>query len=92
MYSLQGIPTDTPLFATLNPPVPIDPSGILDKHAFEHSLFDECAIATRAQLPSIKGRSDTWHCGAWIGMGVHENGVASAVRVARQLRVSSTWE
>ena len=92
LNSLQGIANDTPLFATLNPQIPIDDSRILDEHRFDHPQFDSNAIAAQAQLPSIQGRSCTWYCGAWTGMGFHEDGLASAVRVARQLGVSPPWE
>ena len=91
MNSLQGIPDEAPLFATLNPPGRIDESRILDDHFFDHPQFDARAIAAQAQLPSIQGRADTWHCGAWTGMGFHEDGLASAVRVAGEFGVSPPW-
>ena len=91
MNSLQGIPNDTPLFATLNPPGPVDESRILDEHCFDHPQFDARAIAAQARLPAIQGRADTWYCGAWTGMGFHEDGLASAVRVAERLGVSPPW-
>ena len=91
MNSLQGIPNDTPLFATLNPPGPVDESRILDEHRFDHPQFDARAIAAQARLPAIQGRADTWYCGAWTGMGFHEDGLASAVRVAERLGVSPPW-
>ena len=92
MNSLQGIPNETPLFATLNPPRRVDDSRILDEHWFDHPQFDARAIAAQAQLPAIQGRADTWYCGAWTGMGFHEDGLASAVRVANCLGVSQPWE
>ena len=92
MNSLQGIADETPLFATLNPPGRIDESRILDDHFFDHPQFDARAIAAQAQLPSIQGRADTWYCGAWTGMGFHEDGLASAVRVAGEFGVLPPWE
>ena len=91
MNSLQGIPDATPLFATLNPPMPVDESLILDEHTFDHPQFDSDAFAAQAQLPSIQGRADTWYCGAWTGMGFHEDGLASAIRIAGLLGVSPPW-
>ncbi len=91
MNSLQGIPHDTPLFATLNPSMPIDESRILDEHQFEHPQYDFGTIAAQAALPSIQGRENTWYCGAWTGMGFHEDGLASAIRVARSLGVPPPW-
>ena len=91
MNSLQGIPDEAPLFATLNPPGRIDESRILDEHFFDHPQFDARAIAAQAKLPAIQGRADTWYCGAWTGMGFHEDGLASAVRVAGEFGVSPPW-
>ena len=91
MNSLQGIPADTPLFATLNPSLPVDESRILDEHAFDHPQYDFGTIAAQAALPSIQGRADIWYCGAWTGNGFHEDGLASAVRVAESLGVAPPW-
>ncbi len=91
MNSLQGIPRETPLFATLNPSIRIDETCILDEYQFDHPQFDFAAIAAQAALPSIQGRLDTWYCGAWTGNGFHEDGLASAVRVAESFGVSPPW-
>ena len=91
MNSLQGIRRDTPLFATLNPPKPIDDATILDEHAFDHPQYDFDAMAAQAALPSIQGVTGTWYCGAWTGTGFHEDGLASAVAVARRLGVQPPW-
>ena len=91
LNSLQGIPRDTPLFATLNPSMPIDESRILDEHAFDHPQYDFGTVAAQAALPSIQGLADTWYCGAWTGTGFHEDGLASAIAVARRLGVLPPW-
>ena len=92
MNSLQDIPEDAPVFATLNPSTRIDEARILDEHDFEHPQYDAAAFAAQAELPSIQGRENTWHCGAWTGMGFHEDGLASAVQVARRLGAPPPWE
>ena len=91
MNSLQGIPEDTPLFATLNPSVPVEESRILDEHVFDHPQYDLGTMEAQAELPSIQGQRGTWFCGAWTGMGFHEDGLASAVSVAGQMGVSPPW-
>ncbi|MCY4420403.1 MAG: FAD-dependent oxidoreductase [Gammaproteobacteria bacterium] len=91
MNSLQGIPQETPLFATLNPSTTIDDALILDEHAFEHPQYDFNTIAAQAALPSIQGRANTWYCGAWTGTGFHEDGLSSAVSVAQRLGASPPW-
>ncbi len=92
MNSLQGISHDVPLFATLNPSMPVDEASILDEHAFDHPQYDFGAIAAQSELPCIQGQANTWYCGAWTGMGFHEDGLASAVAVARALGVSVPWD
>ncbi len=91
MNSLQSIPRETPLFATLNPSLPIDDDAVLDAHDFDHPQFDFHAHAAQAALPSIQGRSNTWYCGAWTGNGFHEDGLASAVDIARSLGARPPW-
>ena len=91
MNSLQGIPKKTPLFATLNPSMPIDESCILDEHVFEHPQYDFDTIDAQAALPSIQGEASTWYCGAWTGTGFHEDGLASAVAVAHRLGGAPPW-
>ena len=92
MNSLQGIPDDISVFATLNPSTPINETRILDEHEFDHPQYDAGAFAAQADLPSIQGQANTWHCGAWTGMGFHEDGLASAVMVARKLGAPPPWD
>ncbi len=91
LNSLQGIAHDTPVFATLNPPLRICESRVLDEHFFTHPQYDFSAITAQAALPSIQGCRNTWHCGAWTRYGFHEDGLASAVNVAARLGVSPPW-
>ncbi len=92
MNSLQGIPQDIPLFATLNPPMPVDEDLILDEHEFEHPQYDLSTLASQSALPTIQGRANTWYCGAWTGNGFHEDGFASAVKIARFHGIAPPWE
>lgn len=91
MNSLQGIPEETPLFVTLNPPRPIREDTILAEHQFDHPQYGFAALKAHSQLAKIQGRAHTWFCGAWTGMGFHEDGLASAVKVAQSLGVSPPW-
>ena len=47
-------------------------------------------IAAQARHPVISGQNRTHYCGAYWGWGFHEDGVASALRVARELAVMRT--
>lgn len=92
MNSLQGIPKETPLFATLNPPVPVDEKHVLIEQPFEHPRYDFKALKALGELPSIQGKANTWYCGAWTGMGFHEDGFSSAIRVAKDFGVVPPWD
>lgn len=85
MNRLQNIPETDPLFVTLNPPVEIADPLIYDDTVFRHPVFDRLALKAQADLRTIQGQSNTWFAGAYTRHGFHEDGFASAVRVAKQL-------
>lgn len=85
MNRLQNIPEDDPLFVTLNPERPLDPALIYDEHLFRHPVFDAGALKAQGQIADIQGQNNTWFAGAYLRHGFHEDGFASAVRVAKDL-------
>jgi hypothetical protein len=91
MNSLQNIPASMPLFVTLNPKAPLRPELVFDRHEFEHPLFDHAAIAAQPRLQALQGTRNTWYCGAYLRHGFHEDGLASAVHVARLLGAETPW-
>ncbi len=91
MNLLQGMKTRLPLLVTLNPGLPIEESRILLRKTYRHPQFDAAAIAAQEALPGIQGKDRLWFAGAWTGWGFHEDGIASAVRVANALGVRAAW-
>ena len=85
MNRLQNIPDSDPLFVTLNPAQDIRQELIYDQETFWHPVFDHGALAAQRQIQAIQGRNRTWFAGAWLRHGFHEDGFASAVRVARAI-------
>ena len=85
MNKLQNIPEDDPLFVTLNPLQPIDDALIYDTKTFRHPVFDMAALRAQERIKSIQGDNNTWFAGAYLRNGFHEDGYASALRVAKQL-------
>lgn len=83
MNRLQSIPEDDPLFVSLNPSQPIDERLIYDEVSFSHPVFDLAALAAQRQIAAMQGTRNTWFAGAWLRNGFHEDGFASAWRVAR---------
>ena len=85
MNRLQNIPESDPLFVTLNPEVAIDPATIYDETLFHHPVFDQAALAAQKTLAGMQGQRRSWFAGAWLRNGFHEDGMASAMRIARRL-------
>jgi predicted NAD/FAD-binding protein len=85
MNRLQGIPENDPLFVTLNPVREVAEDKIYDSVVFRHPVFDRAAIRAQTALRGLQGSNNTWYAGAYTRHGFHEDGFASAVRIARQM-------
>lgn len=85
MNKLQNIPQDDPLFVTLNGASKIRDEDIYDTCTFRHPVFDHRALRAQGEIDAVQGRNRTWFAGAWLRNGFHEDGVASAMRIARRL-------
>ena len=83
MNALQGLPADTPLFVTLNPPTA--PARVLRRDIYHHPIFDGPAGRAQAHLWSLQGTNRTWFCGAYFGAGFHEDGLQAGLAVAEAL-------
>jgi predicted NAD/FAD-binding protein len=92
MNLLQGMKTRLPLLVSLNPLIPIDPAKILLRKNYRHPQFNAAAMAAQENLGSIQGKDRLWFTGAWTCWGFHEDGIASAVRVANALGVTAPWQ
>jgi predicted NAD/FAD-binding protein len=92
MNRLQSLDTAEPLLVSLNPLRAPDPARVLSTRVYRHPQFDAAAIAAQARLPTIQGSRQMWFAGAWTGWGFHEDGIASAVRVAHDFGVAPPWE
>lgn len=92
MNNLQGLDPDHPLIVTLNPGRQPDPERVYDTHVFTHPVFDRPAIEAQEKIPAIQGENNIWFCGAYQRYGFHEDGLLSAVNVAKAFGVSVPWE
>jgi predicted NAD/FAD-binding protein len=91
MNRLQSIDERYPLFVTLNPSRAIAGDQIFDEHEFFHPVFDKAAIEAQSRLRALQGIQNTWFCGAFMGHGFHEDGLASAMDVAAKLGAPAPW-
>jgi predicted NAD/FAD-binding protein len=92
MNLLQGLKTRQPLLVSLNADTHIDPDKILRRRVYRHPQFDEAAVQAQDQLTEIQGGEKFWFAGAWTGWGFHEDGIASAIRIANALGVQAPWQ
>ncbi len=91
MNKLQSLKTAKPLLVTLNPGREIAPSEVLLTRQYRHPQFDAAAMIAQDRLAEIQGTDRLYFCGAWTRWGFHEDGIASAVRVAKLLGLSIPW-
>jgi uncharacterized protein len=91
---LQPLPFHTfrtPVVVTLNPVDEPAPGTQLGRYRYEHPLLDLAAIDAQQRLPALQGTRRTWFAGAWTGYGFHEDGLKSALAVARDFGVQPHW-
>ena len=82
-HSGSEIPEDDPLFISLNPSTPVQDHLVYDEATFRHPVFDAAALRAQGQLNAMQGQNNTWFAGAYTRHGFHEDGFASAARIAR---------
>jgi predicted NAD/FAD-binding protein len=91
MNRLQGLVSPAPLLVTLNPQREPATGTILAERSYRHPQFDAAALRAQVRLPEIQGTAGLWFAGAWTGWGFHEDGIASAVRIAAAFGVVPPW-
>jgi len=91
MNHLQRLDAAHDYFVTLNPPVQPRDDTVVAAFDYTHPLFDSGAIQAQQGLHAIQGGRRLWFCGAWTRYGFHEDGLMSAVAVARALGVEPGW-
>lgn len=87
MNILQGITAPKTFCVTLNASDAIRPDTVIGRYRYSHPVFTLQSNSAASQWSSINGVNHTWFCGAYWANGFHEDGVVSAVKVARGLGV-----
>jgi predicted NAD/FAD-binding protein len=72
---------------SLNASDRIDPSKILYQTTYHHPVYTAPSIAAQRRVDEISGVRQTYYCGAYWRYGFHEDGVVSALAVARKLGI-----
>ena len=87
MNRLQALPVKEDYCVTLNGQGAIDSSKVLRQIVYEHPLYTREAVRAQGRWSEISGKNRTHYCGAYWFYGFHEDGLNSAMRVARSLGV-----
>lgn len=88
---LQPLPFTTPVMVTMNPVEAPREDKVLGTYDYHHPVFLEGSDEAKRRVVPLQGRERTWFCGAWTRYGFHEDGLLSAVNVARQMGVAIPW-
>ena len=89
MNTLQRIDGAPATFCvSLNPGDRVDPSRVLYRTKYAHPLYTADSVAAQARFEEVSGPRNTYYCGAYWRYGFHEDGVVSALAVAKKLGVT----
>jgi predicted NAD/FAD-binding protein len=88
---LQPLPFASPVMVTMNPVEEPREDSVLAEFDYHHPVFLEGSAEAKKRVASLQGRSRTWYCGAWTRYGFHEDGLLSAVNIARQMGIPIPW-
>ena len=83
MNILQTLDSPRPFCVTLNRTPDIDPAKILRRITYHHPVYNAGSIEAQKHHALINGVNSTYFCGAYWGYGFHEDGVKSALEVAK---------
>lgn len=83
LNKLQPLPTQTPIFVSLNPLRAPDNSKVLQRFHYDHPVFDTAALKAQQELGSLQGQNRTWFAGAWCRYGFHEDGFQAGLAAAQ---------
>jgi uncharacterized protein len=85
LNKLQNLKTKNNYFLTLNPILKIENSKIIKKIEFTHPFYDKDCFKAQKSLIKLQGKNNSWFCGSYFGYGFHEDGLKSAINVAKTL-------
>ena len=83
LNQLQNLKTSKNYFLTLNPIQNIEQDNIIKRVIFTRPYFNLKNTLLQKELKNLQGKSRTWYCGSYFGYGFHEDGLKSALEVAK---------
>lgn len=95
MNRLQGVSERVNYFVSVEGSPLLAPERIRRTFAYEHPLFDLAAVQAQTELAGLNAAAhrgtETYFVGAWQRYGFHEDGLLSALNVARLLLARDPW-
>jgi len=88
MNRLQSLTAERDFCVTLNRTQEIDPAHVIRRIQYAHPVYTAGGVRAQQRVAEISGRERTHFCGAYWGWGFHEDGVVSALRVAKRFGVT----
>lgn len=83
MNLLQTLDTRETYCVTLNRTAAIAPERILARFTYHHPTYSVASVHAQRRHDELNAVNRTYFCGAYWGFGFHEDGVNSALTVAR---------
>jgi predicted NAD/FAD-binding protein len=84
MNRLQSLHAELEFCVTLNRTGEIDPSQVIRRIPYAHPVYTAAGVRAQSRFAEISAQRRTHFCGAYWGWGFHEDGVVSALRVAKR--------
>jgi predicted NAD/FAD-binding protein len=86
---LQNIKSDQPILVTLNANKYKLPNSrkVIKSLTLRHPIINSNYVKAKKSIKNLQGQNNSYFTGAWLGYGFHEDGVKSAVDVAKKLKI-----
>ena len=91
MNSLQQVSDRKNYFISINGNGTFDPGKVLWQTSYMHPVYNPEAIHAQRQLPRLNQNGNRYFCGSYFRYGFHEDGLMSALDVARLISGKNIW-